>query len=64
MTRGNQRDVDRERARKRKEKNEGGRNRAHNGADLAETKERNAEIMRQKQAAADARKKEQEGQKS
>ncbi|EFO62744.1 Hypothetical protein GLP15_1436 [Giardia lamblia P15] len=59
MTRGNQRDVDRERARKRRERNEGGRSRAHTGADLAETKERNAEIMRQKQAAADARKREQ-----
>ncbi|KAE8304505.1 4F5 protein family protein [Giardia duodenalis] len=62
MTRGNQRDVDRERARKRKERNEGGRSRAHTGVDLAETKERNAEIMRQKQAAADARKREQGGQ--
>ncbi|TNJ27448.1 4F5 protein family protein [Giardia muris] len=56
MTRGNQRDVDRERARKRKERNEGARGNSHAGMDLAAERERTAEIMRQKQQAADARK--------
>ncbi|KCV68852.1 hypothetical protein H696_04270 [Fonticula alba] len=59
MTRGNQRDIDRERARKRAAANagkKGGPGPA--GGNIGQARENNSEIMREKQRRADERKRE------
>jgi hypothetical protein len=55
MTRGNQRDIDRERARKRQEKNTGDKK-----TDFVKRKLTDAEIMREKQKKAEEKKQKEE----
>ncbi|KAM6483845.1 hypothetical protein HDV62DRAFT_356831 [Trichoderma sp. SZMC 28011] len=55
MARGNQRDLARAKNQKNASKNKGGN--TENGYEQAKSKLSNAEIMRQKQAEADAKKK-------
>lgn len=54
MTRGNQRDIDRERARKRNADKQGKTH--NNGQPWEKTKDTHAEIMRQKQQAHEQKK--------